>query len=245
MSRDWREVGFPGWQYILMFSPFSGKFAKFLENRIAQNSEGKTEFIQAIPLGEHKEFILGLKKEKNRYYKICQKIVEQSIESPDNMRIDEMAGDDFYHIYEEAKQLEGEVSRGVLAFETQELSEEDIQSLSEIKDQLRTYGLALKTFKDVVHNLKEFQNSPVSSLKEIHQYIQVHYRDIEDNAGSDELTVTAKNFGKAMEEKTIACMKDSALSEKDLVSALNLVHEMKQVVKLMWMENSAHQTTFQ
>ena len=166
---------------VLMFYPFLRRFSQFIEklipvhplaNKTGLNYNSIYPEVALLSLKSEASGILGKIFILNKYLlSPNDKNSQLELESLFSHQV----YDDCYH---ELKASEAEIIQYAHALQEQTLSQEQSIELKYILSSIRHAAMAAKSFKDIKHNLIEFENSTETSITEVYQELVDHCRRI-------------------------------------------------------------------
>ncbi len=157
---------------IILFYPFLGRFAQFLEHRFVSREDHAAVFMHRVPVEEPDVFSEALERDLqllNRY------IIQYNLHAlglvrrlppaardlvEDNLRAWPGATQAYAHI----KDMQGEILGGCIAVQEKPLSAEASLRVSRIMTAARDAVHSAKSTKDIHHNLSECQDSANEAL---------------------------------------------------------------------------------
>lgn len=181
---------------ILVFLPFTGLFARFLEWLVPDRPEGQAcTYIHGVPARVTEAAIEAVRKELadlvQRAVKVnlhCFKIAEHDVFPPEALpaTATRQAFEDEYALL---KRAAGEVMGYTYAALNSSVGEADNRQLTQLNHAVRNVTYAAKYIKDIRHNLAEFRHSTsdavVDSLAQMQNAIRIIYRKLVILAGDD------------------------------------------------------------
>lgn len=160
---------------ILLFLPFIGKFAQFLENRFVQTSS-QTRYISKVPPEIPAAAVPALINESLDFIRLVINLNSSLLETKKNefsvksvIRV--ISAQSYLEKYEELKQLEGEIVQFSIETRKHPASEEEVRSLQMILHALGSTMQAAKIFKDLEHNIKAYKNSANETKRDIYHHL--------------------------------------------------------------------------
>jgi phosphate:Na+ symporter len=174
---------------IIVFMPFIGLFARFLEWLVPEEKDGGyCSYIRGVPARVTEAAIEAVRKELGhlilqavRVNLHCFKIGEDDVfpaaeeRRPQPRQV-------FEDEYAVLKRADGEVMSYIYAALNTSVGEADNKQLTHLNHAVRNVTYAVKFIKDIRHNLAEFRHSPsdavVASLAEMQNEIRIIYRKL-------------------------------------------------------------------
>ncbi|UJP64424.1 Na/Pi cotransporter family protein [Mongoliitalea daihaiensis] len=167
---------------ILLFAPFLGPFEKWLTHRFSKDEpQGFSVYTKRVSVEVPEAAIAALEKDILFTYQkainFISNVWRAGTPSKNNLSIWRkilLQPKDLHQSYQELKTLEDELTEYHLALLSQNLQPAEAQKLTSLMLTLRTLIYASKDLKDVMHNIREMEDSDNSLLmyfyKEIKSY---------------------------------------------------------------------------
>ncbi|MCB0422250.1 MAG: Na/Pi cotransporter family protein [Bdellovibrionales bacterium] len=153
---------------IIVFIPFTGVFAGFLEKYIGRTEKKLTTYIQRVNPSMTEAALEALNRE---VLLLIDRVVEFNRQA---FSLKFLKGS-FSFVYEEMKELVAENLSYALRIQSQPVSEEDSKRLGQILKALDYFAKSSKSAKDIHHNIKDFEGS---GQNEIIHFLWVLQEDI-------------------------------------------------------------------
>ena len=170
---------------ILLFLPFLGLFARFLEGLFSHHDRPASRFVSEVAPEISPAAVEAMTRETahliGRVIAQNQRVFDPPLPLPpgqmpvevDTSMLEDSEGA-FETMYRGTKRLEGEILRFAARLQSQPLDEDQSEALSQLISATRYAVHAGKSLKDIRHNLDEFSASPRPSMR---RYID-HFRSV-------------------------------------------------------------------
>lgn len=167
---------------ILIILPFIGPFAKFLEGRFLSEDEQVSIFISKVPGKVPAAAIEALRNEitgmieRVMYLNICglqinPELFDFSAQGKFNDAKSYKNGN-YLSNYDTTKELEGEIIAYYLQIQNEKLDDDESKTLSIYIQSVRHCIVSAKEIKDIVHNIREFENSSNDAKRALYHYLK-------------------------------------------------------------------------
>lgn len=162
---------------ILIFLPFLGIFARFLERRFNTDDEVVAQFITQVPSEVPEAGIEALIKEVRhllqRIFVLNTTILKLPevyfIGAPELKNIGQLG---VTEQYEAIKELEGEITEYFIDVQNKRLAREDSERLQQLSHAIRYAMTGVKSTKDIAHNMRDFERSINDEVIELTKFIK-------------------------------------------------------------------------
>lgn len=170
---------------IVLFFPFLGLFERWLNNRFVNNEpSGYSVYIKRVSVEVPEAAISALEKDIQVTYQKTLNFIANIWQAGDvsktNLSIWRkilLQPKDLHQSYQELKSLEDELTAYHLRLLAQNLSALEAQKLTSLMLTLRTLIYAAKDVKDVMHNIREMEESESELLVYFYQEIKSYTYD--------------------------------------------------------------------
>jgi phosphate:Na+ symporter len=160
---------------IVIFYPFLSPMEKWLKDRFSLHEpKGKSRFVKNVTTELPSVAILSLQKELYLMMKLSVKFVHKVIvkhqgpkKSASVWKKITYQPKDLLKEYMNLKSLEGELISYGIALQENNLNTDEASQLNSIVEALRTLVIGAKEFKDIIHNIKEMENSNEPMVAEL------------------------------------------------------------------------------
>ena len=164
---------------ILVFLPFLGIFARFLEKRFLKQDHLIAKHITEVPATVPEAAVVALHQEIQH---LIQRIfvMNMAMLTIKNDTIQTEISDKLSPIeqYEQLKELEGEIVEFQIKIQQRPLEAEIAANLGQLIDAIRYAMSSAKGIKDIAHNITDFSKSANDDLNALLQVVkqnQIHY----------------------------------------------------------------------
>lgn len=173
---------------IVIFAPFLGPFEKWLNNRFAKDEpHGTSVYTKKVSVEVPEAAIAALEKDLQLTYQKTINFIanvwragEASNKSLSIWRKILLQPKDLNQSYQELKSLEDELTEYHLALLGEHMQQKEAQRLTSLMLTLRTLIYAAKDLKDVMHNIREMEDSDSDLLKYFYKEIKDYTFDFMD-----------------------------------------------------------------
>lgn len=173
---------------ILLTFPFLGFFARFLENRFKHSDHMAAHHINKVTSQVPEVAIAALKNEVLHLIEMAfvlhLKILslktglfefKQTLASSDGKQA--LSEKNYSTVYEALKQLESEIVPFYLKLQNEALSNEEFNQLNQLIQAARYAMMSAKDFKDIAHNIEEFERSANDSKIALFAFLKGRLHD--------------------------------------------------------------------
>lgn len=149
---------------ILLFLPFLGIFARFLERRFLRDDEVIARFIIKVPAEVPEAGIEALNQEirhlLQRIFLLNATILNLNKAHFTNEKwLKDTTQFSIVEQYESIKELEGEITEYFINVQNRRLVREDAERLQQLSQAIRYAMTSVKSIKDISHNIRDFERS--------------------------------------------------------------------------------------
>lgn len=173
---------------IFLTFPFLGFFARFLENRFTHSDHMVASHINKVTSQVPEVAIAALQNEVNHLIEMVLvlhlKILnlktglfdfEKNTEETNHKQ--DLSEKSYPTLYESLKQLEGEMVPFYLTLQNEPLSNEEFNQLNQLIHATRYAMMSAKDFKDIAHNIEEFERSANDSKIALFAFLKGRLHD--------------------------------------------------------------------
>ncbi|EAY31530.1 Na/Pi cotransporter family protein [Microscilla marina] len=173
---------------ILLTFPFLGFFARFLENKFKHNDHMVASHINKVTSQVPEVAIAALKSEITHLIELVfvlhLKVLNlktglfdfgQGIVGAEGKQA--FGEKDYPAVYESLKQLESEIVPFYLKVQNEPLSSEEFSQLNQLIHAARYAMMSAKDFKDIAHNIEEFERSANDSKIALFEFLKGRLHD--------------------------------------------------------------------
>ena len=236
---------------VIVFLPFLGVFARFLENRFKGTDRGATMYINHVPPNVPEAAITALRKEIHNLTELVFLLhlkvlkINVSLFTAKKVEMEKhehlwKAETDYKQVYETIKKLEGEIVPYYLQIQNEKLEDEDSNFLNQMIQATRHAMFAAKGVKDIAHNIHAFEKSAndhkvalfdllKGSLLEFyldfHHVIILQKKSLEFEVLVDSIKGNQNIYDQFLHE-TYLQINERALMEMDISTLLNVNREV-------------------
>jgi len=162
---------------ILLFLPFLGIFARFLERRFNRDDEVVAQFITNVPAEVPEAGIEALTKEVRhlleRIFVLNTSILQlPKVEFLQKEKLKNFSEFVINDQYESIKELEGEITEYFIEVQNRRLASEDSKRLQQLSHAIRYAMTGVKSIKDIAHNMRDFDRSINDEVIELSNFIK-------------------------------------------------------------------------
>lgn len=162
---------------ILIFLPFLGIFARFLERRFNRNDDIVAQFITKVPAEVPEAAIEALTQEVRhlleRIFILTSTILKlPSVNFIQEKRLKDLSKLTVNDQYESIKELEGEITEYFIDVQNKRLAREDSERLQQLSHAIRYAMTGVKSVKDIAHNMRDFERSINDEVIELTRFIK-------------------------------------------------------------------------
>ena len=228
---------------IILFLPFLGIFARFLNRRFKKDDSIVSRFITQVPTEVPEVAIESLQKEIghliDRVFILHATILEiEPFDFSEGMLSDtEMNASEQYELI---KELEGEITEYFLTIQNKKLNREESTLLDQSTHAIRQAMQAAKGLKDISHNIRDFEKSVNDDLIKLLEIIKEKqfewYRALYHTFKSDhphvhfeglaDIKKQSKRNYDAFLEKTYPLVSQDRFSEVEVSTLFNVNREI-------------------
>ena len=224
---------------IILFVPFLGYFAKFLESRFTDQEKDSLNIVSEIPLSESQEFLDALKTESQSFQKQVLNLLEQSFQRNPTWKVYSREMPDFISAYNRLKEVEGELLQHIISYQQRIKESSSALEVHDLVTKLRLQGIVLKTLKDVIHNLEGFASSDANFVVKIYKQYQIIFKKLVGDLAASNVSTSndqASNYQSEINnilQFIYQSANNTGISEIEYVSLLNMNHELASIIKIL------------
>jgi len=143
---------------FILFFPFLGLFAKFLESRFKEVG-AKTMFIHKVPASETDLAIEALEQESKHFLFAVIDLMSESFDIKPRRHLASLPLRSFNEQYDHLKSLHGEIHAYYILIQKSATHEESIEKQNRLISSVRNGMYAAKNIKDVHYDIRQLSNS--------------------------------------------------------------------------------------
>ena len=160
---------------IILFLPFIGLFARFLNHRFQKDDSIVAKYISQVPAEVPEVAIEAMQKEIDhlidRVFSLHLTILNLDGTKFKEEKVPKMEMSAAKQ-YEKIKELEGEVTEFFIEIQNKQLAREDSSALRQCTHSIRHAMQAAKGLKDISHNFREFYKSVNDNLIKLLDFLK-------------------------------------------------------------------------
>lgn len=223
---------------ILVFLPFIGVFAKYLENYVGGSNLQLMKHLSKVSPQVPEAAVVALNKD-------ITYLTDDIRDCNQLAFVLKTSKHSFESIYEQVKEKIGEMIEYILLVQEQEMSEENSKRLNQHLKALDHLSRSAKAAKDIHHDMKKFEKSARENIIEFQtvflQSIQQMYKEIDEVTQFDNeshifgeisrLMKQNNEFYEKHEKVIFEAIRNKNMSESDITTLLNVSREIHSSVK--------------
>lgn len=167
---------------ITLMFPFISLFSRFLERMFKSGKDQMARYITKAPVKVPEAAIETLRLEMTDF---IDRAIQMGLMGlhivPNKFAFKEKVGeredglfgtDNYLEVYDETKQLQGEIVEYFVKIQGEKLEKQDAASLEQYIHAIRNTMASIKQIKDINHNVKELENSSHNSKRKLYFFLK-------------------------------------------------------------------------